>query len=135
MDLKDCEREGFIRKANIDNNLIGSLLEMSRVDEDVVRESELTEKNISTFCSVAYSSLRQLLEAICLNKGYKVTNHVCIGLLLKREIKNFDFDFFERVRKIRNRISYYGEKIGLSEGKEIIEKIFKLNKELRKTAF
>ena len=132
MDLGDCYGKGFIRKIKPDRNLIKSLLEMSRSEEKFVKGVIMTEENVSTLCTLAYSSLREILEALCLDKGYKITNHICLGLLLKKELEDFDYALFERVRKIRNKISYYGNKIGLEEGTEIIRKIFELNTKLRK---
>ncbi len=131
MDLKDCEKKGFIRNTKIDVGLIKSLLEMSKNEEKIVREITLTSNNVSTFCTIAYSSLREILEAICLEKGYKISSHVCMGLFLRKNLQDFDYVFFERIRKIRNLISYYGKQIELKQGKELINKIFKLNSKLR----
>lgn len=131
MDINDCIKEGFIRNVKVDKALIDSLISMSKSEEETIKSSKLNENNISTYCMVAYSSLREILEAIALNFGYKITNHVCLGLFLKKELKDFDFEFFERIRKIRNKISYYGEKIDLETGKDLIDKIFEINSYLR----
>ena len=32
---------------------------------------------------MAYDSLRETFEALCILKGYKVTSHICLGELLK----------------------------------------------------
>lgn len=132
MDLTDCEKDGFIRNVKPDLALINSLIEMSKSEEETVKSSKLNKNNISTYCMVAYSSLREILEAISLNLGYKITNHACLGLFLKNKLKEFDFEFFERVRKIRNKIGYYGEKIDLETGEDLIKRIFELNSSLRR---
>lgn len=131
MDLNNCIKRGFIRRVKVDKNLINSILGMSMSEEETVKEAKLNRKNISTYCVVAYSSLRQILEAMSLNEGYKVTSHICTGLLLKKKVKDFDVEFFERLRKIRNKISYYGEGVDFETGAELIQNIFKLNKKLR----
>lgn len=130
MDIGECKRKGFIRRTTVDDNLIKSLIEMSKISEKEVKVVNLNEDNISIYVSIAYDSLREILEAICISKGYKVTSHVCIGKLLKRLIEDFDFHSFDRFRFIRNSINYYGKKIGFAEGKEIIYKIFLIKKNL-----
>ncbi len=122
MDLEECKRKGFIRKTFVDDNLIKSLIEMSKISEKEIKVVNLNEDNVSVYISIAYDSLREILEAICISKGYKVTSHVCVGELLKRLIQDFDFYSFDRFRFIRNSINYYGKKIGFKEGKEIIKK-------------
>lgn len=132
MDLEECKRKGFIRKTLVDKNLINSLIEMSKISEKEVKIVNLNKDNISIYVSLAYDSLREVLEAICISKGYKVTSHICIGMLLKRLIKEFDFHSFDRFRFIRNSINYYGKKIGFVEGKGIIDKILLIKKNMIK---
>jgi len=45
-------------------------------------------------------------------------------------LKDFDYNEFDRLRWTRNSINYYGTKIGLSQGKEFIKKIFQMKKYL-----
>ena len=92
----------------------------------------LNEKNINAYLPMAYDSLRETMEAICISHGYKVTNHICLGELLKKIYPQFDFTTFDRLRYARNSINYYGEKITLQQGKEFIEKTFKLKKDILK---
>ena len=136
MDLEECYRKGFIRKCRIDIELIKSVMEMSAIKEEEVKNAKINERNISVYVSMAYDSLREIMEAICISKGFKVTSHLCIGELLKTLVKDFDFVSFDRFRYIRNGINYYGTKVDLSQGKEIIEKMMRMRKglmmELRK---
>lgn len=130
MDLDDCYKKGLIKKTNINPELIKSLLEMSKIDESTVNSAILDEKNISPYVSMAYDSLRETLEAICVSKEYKVLSHICIGELLKTLIEDFDFNEFDRIRYIRNSIKYYGNKVEFNQGKKIIKKIFNMKKNL-----
>ena len=86
----------------------------------------------SAYVSLAYDSLSEVLEAICIKNGYKVLSHICMGELLKNLLKDFDYEEFDRLRWIRNSINYYGQKVELSQGKEIIKKIFKMKDKLLK---
>lgn len=133
MDLDECKRKGFIRPAKKNKELAKSLAEMSQTKEATIKESNLNEKNISAYIPMAYDSLRETLEAICIMHGYKVTSHVCVEKLLASVYPEISFREFDRFRYIRNSINYYGKKIGFDEGKEIIDKIFLLNRRYLET--
>lgn len=124
MDLNECFNKGLIKKIKVDKELIKSLIEMSDIKEETVATANINEKNISAYVSLAYDSLREILEALCILNGYKVLSHICIGELLKNILKDFDYEEFDRLRWIRNSINYYGEKVDFEQGKEIIKKIF-----------
>ncbi len=103
---------------------------MSKIKESAVKTAKVDRINISAYVSLAYDSLREILEALCIFKGYKVLSHICIGELLKDIFKDFDYEQFDRLRWIRNSINYYGEKIDFEQGKLIIGKIFSLKKNI-----
>ncbi|MCX6747168.1 MAG: hypothetical protein NTU63_03490 [Candidatus Pacearchaeota archaeon] len=130
MDLDDCYRKNFIRKTKIDKELIKSLLEMSDIKEKTVKSASVDKVNISAYFSMAYDSLREALEAICIAFGYKVTSHFCLGELLRTLIEDFDFNEFDRIRYARNGINYYGTKIDFSQGKELIKRMFEMKRKL-----
>ena len=79
---------------------------------------------------MAYDALRELLEALCTLHGYKVTNHICLGELLKKLEPDFDYNSFDRFRYIRNSINYYGKTVGLTDGKNLIAKILQMRKSI-----
>jgi uncharacterized protein (UPF0332 family) len=121
MDIEECFQKGLIKKTEVDENLIKSLIEMSKIKEDAVRKAPVDNVNISAYVSLAYDSLREAMEAICIYKGYKVLSHICIGELLKNLFKEFEYEEFDRLRWIRNSINYYGTKVEFKQGKEIIK--------------
>jgi uncharacterized protein (UPF0332 family) len=130
MDLGECFQKGLIKKTEIDEELIKSLIEMSDIKEMTVRKASIDNVNISAYVSLAYDALREALEAICISKGYKVLSHICIGELLKDLFKDFEYEEFDRLRCIRNNINYYGIKVEFKQGREIISKIFVMKKNL-----
>ena len=130
MDLDECFRKGLIKKTMIDKELVKSLIDMSNIKETAVKTVTINKINISAYVSLAYDSLREILEALCILKGYKVLSHVCIGELLKDILEEFDYEEFDRLRWIRNNINYYGEKVELEQGKKVIEKIFAIKKKI-----
>jgi len=103
---------------------------MSNIKEKTVKTAKLNKTNIPAYVSLAYNALREVLEALCVLRGYKVLSHICIGELLKSFLKDFDWEEFDRLRWIRNRINYYGQKIEFNQGKEIIEKMFAIKKRI-----
>lgn len=132
MDLEECRRKGFIRKTKINRELICSLIEMAKIKEITVTSAEINGINVSAYVSLAYDSLREILEALCVSRGYKVTSHFCTGELLRTLLENFEYSDFDRYRYIRNGINYYGTKIEFEQGKAIINKIFSLKNKLIK---
>jgi len=130
MDLDECFRKGLIKRTEVDKELIKSLVEMSNIKEEAVKTANINEMNISAYVSLAYDSLREVLEALCILRGYKVLSHICIGELLKDILEDFDYEEFDRLRWIRNSINYYGEKVEFEQGKEIIDKIFAIKKKI-----
>ena len=130
MDLNECFEKGLIRKVTPNKELIISLIEMADIKEITVKKAKIDKQNISVYVSISYDSLREILEAICISKGYKVLSHVCIGNLLKSILNDFDYNGFDRLRYIRNNINYYGVKVEFNQGKEVIDKIFIMKKRL-----
>src|SRR3989344_2023414 len=130
MDLKECFEKGLIKKTKVNQSLIKSLVEMANIKEIAVKSANIDEVNISAYVSLAYDSLREIPDSLCISKGYKVLSHLCTGELLKSIIEDFDFNQFDRLRYIRNGINYYGEKVDFEKGKEIIKKIFLMKKKI-----
>ena len=126
MDLDDCYKKGLIKKTRVNTSLIKSLIEMSDVNENTVKEAAITETNVPSYVVLAYESLREVLEAMCISKGYKVLSHVCLGELLKTLVSDFNYEGFDRLRYVRNGINYYGTKVDLEQGKELIKKTFSM---------
>jgi len=103
---------------------------MSDIKENVIKETVLDENNISAFVPMAYDSLREILEAICIMNCYKVLSHVCIEKLLETIYPELRWNDFDRFRYIRNSINYYGVKVDLMQGKAIIKNMFTLKKDI-----
>jgi len=91
------------------------------VDERIVKMSEVTA---ASKLSLAYDSLRELLEALALARGYKVYNHECYTAFLKEVIgESSKGDEFDNIRRARNAVNYYGKDITSEEAEKYIERI------------
>ena len=124
MNWGECKLKKLAKEVEADRALISSLIKQSKKKIITDKFSPLNEDTISMkFCN-SYDSLREILEASALQRGFKIYNHECfvgfIREILRLEKESFDFD---RFRKIRNSINYYGQDISVVDGKKLINEI------------
>jgi len=131
MDWQECKNKKFVKEVKIDKNLINSLLKSSKRRFESDERLKLDETTASTKISIAYEALREVLEALAIAKGFKIYNHECFCSFLDEicEDKPFSVDF-DRFRKIRNQINYYGKDIPLKEAEIVIKEIILLSKKI-----
>lgn len=127
--------EEFIKnkKARIsekDIPLAKSLLKNSLRDLKFLETLKINEDSARKITTNYYEVLRSILESLASLKGYRIYEHEAFTYYLK-EINEHAFAIkFDRIRKIRNSINYYGENISVEEVKEIKEDIEKMIKYL-----
>ena len=133
MDWKDCIKKRIAKEINPDLDLIKSLIKTSNNKLKSEEKLKLDDLTSSSKISLTYDSLREILEALAIKKGYKIYNHECYTCFLK-EILNESMkgDEFDELRKIRNDINYYGKEISIPETEEYLHRIKKLRKEILK---
>src|SRR3989344_3526564 len=132
---------------NFENSLIGG--KAKKVMPNSIRASSLFKSSIqaietakviqlnpNTLKSVLrelYEGLREYCEAIGYLRGYKFLDHESIGYFLRDILKDQSVSMkFDRYRRLRNGINYYGEDIDIETVKEAIKEIPGLIKELKK---
>src|SRR3989338_795778 len=124
MDWQECNMKKMVKSISADEELLKSLLKTS---ENKIISAELLVLNDATAnskISLAYDSLRELLEALALKNGFKIYNHECYTAFLKEILKESLLgDDFDEMRKLRNGINYYGEKVNKEECEKIIKQI------------
>ena len=124
MDWKECCDKKIAKNVKLDKNLINSL---KKTGENKLKSSEklvMNETNAGSKVSLAYDSLRELLEALSLKKGYKIYNHECYTAFLKEIVGESEKgEEFDKIRIERNAINYYAKEISLEEAKGLIDKI------------
>ena len=131
MDWKECQDNELVKEAKKDENLISSLIKSSSRKFESNKRLKLDETTSGTKISIIYDSLREILETIAIKKGFKIYNHECYCSFLDESCKEKSFsDKFNRFRKIRNSINYYGEDVSVEESKQIIQEIIELREEL-----
>ncbi len=128
MDWKECNLYRFVKKVKPDENLIKSLIFSSGNKLKSGEFLETTEITVSSKLSLFYESLREILEAIALKKGFKIYNHECFVSFLKEICNEKRLSrYFDRFRVLRNQINYYGKNLPIKNAKFIMKEI----KELR----
>ena len=127
MDWEECCNKRIAKNVKPDVDMIISLTKSSK--NKLESESKLIMNDVTAVSklSLAYDSLRELLESLALKNGYKVYNHECYTAFLKEIIKeSYKADEFDEIRNVRNAVNYYGKEISPEEDTEIITKIKKL---------
>ena len=134
MNWKECE-EKFIRKVEIDNKRIESLLEKTDLRLKRARNTKLDEKTVSLIVEDYYEIIKELLVAFLLKNGLRSSNHQCLISYFYRKNPNHEKQalLISQMSFFRNRLDYYGESIPLefyNKNKEEFEKIIRIIKNL-----
>ncbi len=129
MDWEGCKAQGFAKQVGQDTSKIRSIIDSSNNRENTAKLLPINETTKETVISLSYDVLRELLEALALQRGFKIYNHECYASFLKSIINDDDFALeFDSMRLLRNSINYYGKKIQLSDANIILLKLQKLIK-------
>ncbi|MBU1252708.1 MAG: hypothetical protein KJ905_04060 [Nanoarchaeota archaeon] len=127
MNFEEEIKKGFIRKVKPDSQRAQSLEKSSQQALQTAKSIPLNENSSKTVFRELYESLRQFCESLGYSKGYKFNNHESITSFLDEVLKEKDNSLkFDRYRKIRNGINYYGDTIDISTVKEALKDIPKI---------
>jgi len=126
MKFSDFIKSGEVRKAKKDTNLAKSLLKTAKSDLIYFNNSKLDENSARKIVSNYYDILRSILDAITALGGWKIYSHETFTYYLKEKKEDLLSIKFDRFRKIRNKINYYGKEIEVDEAKNLSEEIKKL---------
>jgi len=133
MNFENSLIEGKVRKV-LPNKIRASGLFKSSIQ--AIETAKLIQLSSSTIKSVLrelYEGLREYCEAIGYSRGYKFLDHESITYFLRDVLKEeLISKKFDRYRRLRNSINYYGEDIDIETVKEAIIEIPKIIKELAK---
>ena len=109
-------RSGKVRKGMPDIALAKSLIAMANNQLSFASSNKITESNSSPLLVNYYEALREICESICAKNGYKVYSHEAYTAYLQEILKEERIaEIFDRLRKLRNAVNYYGEHISASE--------------------
>jgi len=130
---EECVRKEAARRAIVDKELASALLKMSQRRISFISTVKLNDLNAPIILSESYEALREVCEALLAVKGYKVYSHECITAFLKEILKDdLIAAGFDRYRKIRNSINYYGNVVTKEETLKGLKDINELAGKLKK---
>ncbi len=138
MRFEDFIKNKQVKSVTKDPQLAKSIIEAAESDLKFMKSLEINELSARKIMGNYYDILRSFLEAIAILDGFKIYGHEAFTFFLKYKNENLFADKFDRFRKIRNSINYYGKNIPIGEVKEnsteIIQLINKLKNKFLKNA-
>ena len=133
MNWNTCLRQREAKPIKPDIEMAASLEKTSANKAFSSHLLELKEETVSSKISLHYDSVRELLEAITLRKGFKIYNHICYTGFLKEILKETELaEEFDDLRVIRNDINYYGKEVSVIEAKDVLKRLENLRTKLLK---
>lgn len=127
MDWTECKKRNIVKESSVDKNLISSLVRSSERKLATDKFAPLNEVTASTKIANNYDSMREVLEALSVSRGFKIYNHDCfVGFILEVLKTPSEANCFDKLRKIRNGINYYGKNVNVEDAKKIIKELNEL---------
>ena len=112
-------KEGYVKEILVDKLRAQSLIKAAKEALLTANEISLNDYKYKSIIRELYEALRQYCEAIGYLQGYKFESHEVITHFLKEKLNKENISLvFEKYRKIRNGVNYYGRDIP----KETVEK-------------
>ncbi len=128
MKFEDFIKRGQVRTASINKALAKSLIKNTKKDIQFLNSLIIDEQSSRKLMVNYYDALRSILEAVSAIEGYKIYSHEAFTYFLKEKNEEILSNKFDRFRKIRNSINYYGEDISIEDTKDNIKEIKKIIK-------
>lgn len=120
MDWKECIRQRIVKNVSEDEDRSRSIRQVAKLKIDSA--DFLPDSHHLTKITLLYDALRELLECIALERGYRVYNHECYKAFPKEVLrKSMESDRFDELRKIRNSIN--GKQFQREEAEHIIKEL------------
>ena len=134
--MKDFEfflRRGDVKRRSPDKNLAKATFRES-LDRIELSKTVLIRAKSKYILENAYESMREAADAVLYVEGFKSFSHeASIVYLLKKGFSESDIFEFDRFRKLRNGIKYYGgdcEKDDAESAIKLAERVIKKIKEI-----
>jgi cell fate (sporulation/competence/biofilm development) regulator YlbF (YheA/YmcA/DUF963 family) len=126
MKFEDFVKRGQAKKAVKDIQLAKSLASTTEQDLEFLKSLPINNISARKIISNYYDVLRSLLEAIASLDGYKIYSHEAFTYYLLEKGEEAIARKFERFRKVRNAINYYGREISVDAAKDSVNEIIEL---------
>ncbi|MBI2666731.1 hypothetical protein HYX13_03910, partial [Candidatus Woesearchaeota archaeon] len=131
MNFSEFIQQGKVRKGEKDIQKAKALLKMSERNYKTITAIPSTSESAPTIFSILYESLREIIEAMCLSEGYGVYSHEAFTFYLQEKKEERIAAIFDRYRKLRNGIHYYGKGVSIEVAEEAKIQVKKIIEELK----
>jgi len=133
MNFENSLKENKAKKVIPNKIRAASLIKSSKQAIETAKIIPLSNNTSKSILRELYEGLREYCEALGYLKGYKFLDHESIGYYFRDVLKEQSiYVKFDRYRKLRNGINYYGEDVNTETVKEAIIEIPKMIRELEK---
>lgn len=133
MNFENSLKDGKAKRVAPNSLRASSLFDSSIQAIETAKAIQLNPNTLKSILRESYEGLREYCEAIGYLRGYKFLDHESIGYFLNEILNESSLSAkFDRYRKLRNGINYYGEDIDIETVKEAIIEIPLMIKELKK---
>ena len=114
---------GDVKKQIPDRNLSNSLIKDSIKRLEYAKYSSLSNENAKYVYENVYDSLREAADPVLFLKGFKSFSHEATISFLQNfdEFSIGELTEFDRMRRKRNGMKYYGKSCSIEDVKEAIE--------------
>ncbi|MFT4312069.1 MAG: hypothetical protein ACMXYF_02470 [Candidatus Woesearchaeota archaeon] len=132
MNFAYMQQEGFIRIVTPNMARAKSLEIASEETLETVLLIPLTKTSSKTIVRDLYEALRQMIESKGYAKGFKFENHESLKYFLQEKLQLKELAlYFDTLRKIRNGINYYGDKVNLETARDALTLVPKYISQLK----
>ena len=126
MNFYESIASGKVKKITINNSLIKSIYHTTLQDLSYLKKQKIDRFSARKCVSNYYDCLRSIIDAIALLEGYKIYDHETYAFFLEMKNEKKAAYLFDKFRRIRNKINYYGLSLSIEEAQETIITIRKL---------
>ncbi len=131
MSFQQSLEEGYVKKVPPNTLRAKSLLLSGKQAISSAQKFPFERDTLKSILRELYEGLRQYCEAVGYQKGYKFSSHESITFFLNDVLGDATAaSRFDRYRKLRNGINYYGDEIASETVQEALQEITQLTKRL-----
>ncbi|TKJ17494.1 hypothetical protein CEE44_03085 [Candidatus Woesearchaeota archaeon B3_Woes] len=134
--MNDWEKsieDGKVLKISLNQERAKSLMISSLKLLNIIEKIKLDKENGFFILTNYYDIILESLHALLYKKGYQSLDHLSIGYYIKDVLDNQEFfNIFDKYRKTRNKILYYGRNIDPETAQQGIKDLKRLYQFVKK---
>lgn len=126
MNLETCKKSAKLKSIQPDIPRALKTLKLAEQRWNFINSNEIKDEFASVIVSNAYEALLETCQAVMFKEGFKSYSHECVTAFLSEHLNEKKISrIFDRYRKLRIGINYYGEDLDLETANVAIDEIGK----------